>query len=208
MKQRLLEWRKALETYSTAAGTGTKAGRPEEPSCELRHRRGGGSSETTGALEALSEAVSNICNSMFGLFGNAATLGVGNTLIECLAEDQNFQQVLALTSLSTNPSCVEHPNLELDTAISYEAVLLVLLRIMGALSEGEVVCREELRDNMVSKGLTAYVCTDSRINAESVRLHLCPKYDWECELSLASRKRKHMHSLDEEYETFLNTHKW
>lgn len=179
-KRRLPEWRNALGSFLAC-----------RHSSSLQYRDG--SSVTFRAVDVFLQAVGNICNSMFGLFCNAASLGVGNALILCLVEDENFQQVL------TNSSVEEHTNSGAASVISHDALLLVLLRIVQALSEGEVVCHEELRMNMVCKCLTEY--TSPSI---AIQQHLSPSHDG-MRLRL-SEIREYSHALHQDLDTYMKAY--
>lgn len=64
------------------------------------------------STECVTEAVVDVRDSMFELFGSAASLGVGDTLLESLVKNEVFLQILRY-----------------DWRVSYKAILLVLLRI-------------------------------------------------------------------------------
>lgn len=77
---------------------------------------------------------------------------------------------VAYTVLSKTISDICKTARDSRTVISHEAVLLVLLRTMLALSEGEVLCQEELKEKMVCKCVTAF--TGSSPHAQQ---HFCPE---------------------------------
>lgn len=120
-----LEWRNALQKCSSDKQPpthGTQIGL----SCEA------------SAFSALSKTVAVVGNSIFGLFRRATNLGFGDDLIYALTTSNNFAQVVA-----------ESQNM--NNVLSYEAVLLVLLRVMQALVTWEVVCYENLGQDVVRK---------------------------------------------------------
>lgn len=79
-RRNVLEWRNALETYK----------RSSSASSSPRHQE-----DARAAAKALSGTIVGTCNSMFVLVRNASAAGdgVGDALIDCLVQNENFQQV-------------------------------------------------------------------------------------------------------------------
>lgn len=89
--------------------------------------------------------------------------------------------------------------------ISFEAVLLLLLRIMQALSKGEVVCDDSLKEHMVLQCVTAFTRS-----ASAVQDHFLPDADSSSKLQLSDSRHKHAGVLDtlrEEVQVAKKSHK-
>lgn len=116
----------------------------------------------------------NACNSMFWAFGKAAILGVGDTLVQFLGDSTLMLRIM-MESQNKNDM------------LSYEACLLVYLRVMRALSEGQVVCNHDLRHEMVDQcqSLAKYAAPSTALQQQfypSTDSQVLQLSDYTCEL--------------------------
>lgn len=105
------------------------------------------------------------CCTSFRLIEKSIELGAADRLLQCLVQDKDFIPSWRMCQSVGSPTI-------------HEAFVLVLLRVMQALSKGEVVCDEALREQMVSLCMGVFQAATS-MNAQTLIdfSHFNPKYD-------------------------------